>query len=58
MGHEDAARAAHMIQCRKIIGLHYDTFEPIRIDKEQSLAYFERQGIELILPEIGSTIKI
>lgn len=57
MGYEDAARAAMMIQCRRIIGLHFDTFVPIRIDRDRAKKHFERMGLELILPEIGSTLE-
>ena len=57
MGYEDAARAATMIQCRRIIGLHFDTFAPIHIDKDRAKAHFDRTGLELILPEIGSTLE-
>ncbi len=58
MGYEDAVRAATMIQCRRIIGVHFDTFAPIRIDKELAMAHFARMGLELILLEIGSTIDL
>jgi len=58
MGYEDAAKAAIMIQCRRIIGLHFDTFAPIRIDRERARAHFERMGLELIIPEIGTTIEL
>jgi L-ascorbate metabolism protein UlaG (beta-lactamase superfamily) len=58
MGYEDAARAAMMIQCRRIIGLHFDTFAPIRINKELATSHFKQMGLELILPEIGSSIEL
>jgi L-ascorbate metabolism protein UlaG (beta-lactamase superfamily) len=58
MGYEDAARAATMIQCRRIIGLHFDTFAPIRIDREQARTHFKSRGLELVLPEIGTTIEL
>jgi L-ascorbate metabolism protein UlaG (beta-lactamase superfamily) len=55
MGYEDAARAAHMIQCRTVVGVHYNTFGAIEIDTEKAKAHFERQGLELLLPGIGTT---
>ena len=58
MGYEDAARAAHMIACRTVVGLHYGTFPPIDIDVEVARRHFERNGLDLLLPEIGSTIDI
>lgn len=58
MGIEDAARAAQYINCRRIIGVHYDTFGYIKIDKKAAQEYFAQQGLELILPEIGTTIEV
>ena len=58
MGYEDAAKAAHMISCRRIIGVHFDTFAPIRIDKEAAKAHFARKGLELLLPEIGADTEL
>jgi L-ascorbate metabolism protein UlaG (beta-lactamase superfamily) len=58
MGYEDAARAAHMIQCNKIIGVHYNTFPYIAIDTETAIKHFEKTGLELLLPEIGATIDV
>lgn len=58
MGYEDAAIAAEMIQCDKIIGYHYDSFPPIKIDKEKAKAHFASKGKELILLEIGESIDI
>jgi L-ascorbate metabolism protein UlaG (beta-lactamase superfamily) len=58
MGIEDAARAAQYINCRRIIGVHYDTFGFIKIDKPAAQDYFSRHGLELILPEIGATIEV
>jgi L-ascorbate metabolism protein UlaG (beta-lactamase superfamily) len=54
----DAARAADMVRCKTVVGVHYDTFEPIRIDKEEAKKIFLDKGITLLLPEIGETINI
>jgi len=56
MGPEDAVIAAEFVQCDKIMGVHYDTFPYIEIDKEQAKQTFANAGKELILPEIGQTI--
>jgi L-ascorbate metabolism protein UlaG (beta-lactamase superfamily) len=53
MGPENAIIAAEFIKCRKIIGMHYDTFEHIKIDKELAVKKFARSGNELILFNIG-----
>lgn len=54
----DAARAAQYINCRRVVGVHYDSFGYIKIDKEAAQDYFSRHGLELILPEIGATIEV
>lgn len=56
MGYEDALLCAEMIQCKKIIGVHYDTFEAIRIDKNAAVEHFSKAGCQLLLPGIGETI--
>ncbi|GAA5222220.1 metal-dependent hydrolase [Membranihabitans marinus] len=58
MGYRDAAIAAKFIECKKIIGCHYDTFEPIKIDKEDVSEYFTAQDLQIFLPEVGETIDI
>lgn len=58
MGYEDAAKAAHMIQCREVIGVHFDTFPYIAIDKEKANNHFQKNGLHLVLPKIGQTIHL
>ncbi|RYG52910.1 MAG: metal-dependent hydrolase [Chitinophagaceae bacterium] len=58
MGCEDAAEAARMVQCKKVVGVHYDTFGFIKIDKQKSVDSFRMKNIELLLPAIGETISI
>lgn len=58
MGPENAIIAAEFINCQKIIGMHYDTFGYIKIDKEVALKKFENAGNELILFNIGETRSI
>ena len=58
MGFEDAARAAVLVGCKRVVGLHYGTFPPIAIDTEKARSHFEGKGLELLLPGIGSTIDI
>jgi L-ascorbate metabolism protein UlaG (beta-lactamase superfamily) len=54
----DAASAAEMVQCKQVVGVHYDTFGFIRISKEQAVELFSEKGIKLLLPDIGETINI
>lgn len=58
MDAEDAAKAAQMVNCNKVVGIHYDTFEPIRINKEEAKAVFDKNGIALLLPAVGETITL
>ena len=58
MGYEDAAKAATMIGCRNIIGVHFDTFGFIKIDHEKAKKVFNDVGCKLTLVEIGKTIDL
>ena len=58
MGYEDAAKAAHMIQCGEVIGVHFDTFPYIAIDNKVAGNHFKNNGINLVLPEIGQIIDL
>jgi L-ascorbate metabolism protein UlaG (beta-lactamase superfamily) len=58
MGYTDAVVAAQMIECRKIVGVHYDTFGYIKIDHQKAKKAFSDARCELILPAIGETITI
>jgi L-ascorbate metabolism protein UlaG (beta-lactamase superfamily) len=58
MGYEDAARAARMIGCNNIVGVHFDTFPYIRIDHEAAKNEFAKAGSVLHLPEIGKSFTI
>jgi hypothetical protein len=37
--------------------MHYDTFENIKIDKQEASSKFIRSGKKLTLMEIGETLK-
>jgi L-ascorbate metabolism protein UlaG (beta-lactamase superfamily) len=58
MGIEDALRAAEFADVSKLVGVHYDTFPPIKLDHEAALAAARATGKELLLPAIGDTIVI
>ena len=55
MGIDDAIKATEFIKCNNILGMHYDTFEPIRINKEEASKKFENAGKKLSLLAIGGT---
>ncbi len=56
MDYKDAAIASDFIKCNKIIGVHYDTFDLIKIDTKAALQEFHSKGKILFLPKIGETI--
>ena len=55
MGIDDAIIASNFIQCNEIIGMHYDTFPYIKIDKEEAVNTFQKAGKNLILMDINSS---
>lgn len=55
MGVDDAVTAANFIKCKHIIAMHYDTFPPITIDKDEALRKFRNAEVELIFFGIGET---
>lgn len=54
----DAIHASNFIKCNKVVGVHYDTFGYIKIDKEKAQADFAAAGKTLFLPAIGETIDV
>lgn len=58
MGYEDAIMAAEMIQCKNIVGVHYDSFDFIKIDHEKVKKAFAGAGIHLHLIKIGESIDV
>ncbi|UOG73786.1 metal-dependent hydrolase [Hymenobacter tibetensis] len=58
MGIDDALVAADWTGASKIIGMHYDTFPPIAIDKAEAKQKTTQAGKELLLLEIGETITL
>ena len=56
MDASDAVKAADMIDCKKIIGVHYNTFPPISIDINNAKSLFGMADKELLLPSIGETL--
>lgn len=58
MGYEDASRCAEMVQCPKVIGVHYNTFDPIKLDTAKAAVHFQEKGQQLLLPGIGETIEL
>lgn len=55
---DDAIKAAEMIDVNNIIGIHYNTFPPISIDKQQAVQKFDDAGLQLYVPEVGEAIQL
>ena len=58
MGVDDAIKAAGFINCKNIIGMHYDTFPVIKIDVAEAEEKFIKAGINIKLPKIGESIDL
>lgn len=58
MGYADAAEAAKMVGCNRVLGVHYDTFGFIKIDHQAARDTFAAAGVQLHLVEIGATIDL
>ncbi len=58
MDASDAIIASEFIQCNTIIGVHYNTFDLIKIDTKKAVADFKAAGKNLLLPAIGETIDV
>ena len=55
---DDALLATNYIDCNTVIGVHYNTFPVIEINKEEAIDKFEREHKILLLPNIGETITL
>jgi L-ascorbate metabolism protein UlaG (beta-lactamase superfamily) len=55
MGAEDAVRAAGFVRCTEILGVHYDTFPPIKIDHAAAQETFSNAGSRLHLLTPGES---
>lgn len=55
MGAREAATAAAWLGCREVLGVHYDTFPPIRIDHAAAEEAFAGKGVTLRLLAPGES---
>jgi L-ascorbate metabolism protein UlaG (beta-lactamase superfamily) len=58
MGIADAVRAADFVGAKTVVGVHYDTFPPIAIDRDEAVTAFGARGVTLLLPAIGETVAL
>ena len=55
MGIDDAIKAAEFVRCGEILGVHYDTFPPIKIDHNTAVEKFKAAGKRLYLLAPGES---
>lgn len=58
MGAKDATRAAAFVGVKTVVGVHYDTFPPIKIDHAVAIETFKTAGLTLHLPAVGSSLDL
>ena len=58
MGIEDACKAAKLIECKEVVGMHFDTFPPIEINHKEAIETFKKNDVHLTLPVINQTIAL
>ena len=58
MGIDNAVIASDFIRCDKVIGMHFDTFDHIKIEAKEAKTKFELSGKELFLLSVGETREI
>jgi len=57
MGIDNAVIASDFIRCDRIIGMHYDTFDMIKIDHDEAKKKFDSAGKQLTLMQVGQTLE-
>ncbi|HEX4121083.1 MAG TPA: metal-dependent hydrolase [Verrucomicrobiae bacterium] len=55
MDSKEAIRAAALLQCKDVMGVHYDTFPNIKIDHAAAEEMFRSKGLTLHLLPIGGS---
>ena len=58
MGIDDAILASDFVDCKKVLGVHYDTFGYIKINQDEAKKRFSDAGKDLTLLEIGTSLEI
>jgi len=55
---DDAIIAAEFVNCKNVMGIHYDSFPPIKINHEEAVKKFNEADVYIALPKIGESIDI
>jgi len=56
MGIESAIKAADFVACNKVLGVHFDTFESIKLDHLKAKNSFKMSNKELFILPIGESL--
>jgi L-ascorbate metabolism protein UlaG (beta-lactamase superfamily) len=54
----DALHAAQMLNVKRVVGMHYDTWPPIAINHEDAIKLFAAAGIELMLMPLQQSVAL
>ena len=58
MGVGDAIKASRLVGVNRVVGVHYDTFDFIKIDHRKAVESFKEAGMTLHLLDIGSALEL
>jgi L-ascorbate metabolism protein UlaG (beta-lactamase superfamily) len=58
MGIDDAVKSTGFFNCKNVIGVHYDSFPVIEIDKNEAMEKFIKAGLVLKLPAVGESVSL
>ena len=58
MGISDAVRASQLLKCKKVMGVHYDTFKTIRLNRAEARLAFKQEKLQLLLPNVGECVQL
>ena len=50
--------AAELLKTKRVIGCHFDTFEPIKINHDSAKQLFAERNIEFSIPELGEEFEV
>lgn len=56
MGVDEAIRAARLLNCKQVMGVHFDTFEAIKIDHEEAKKKFQDEEIPFHLLKMKESL--
>lgn len=58
MGVDDAIKSTGFFDCKNVIGVHYDSFPVIKINKDEAIDKFIKAGINIKLPAVGESLAL